>query len=188
MLWIIEHKTAWRMVILVGVLLTLVGPWTFDVTWVPPEYTCSAPHIRLNSNFCGIPQSGTRFFRFLVLGSIHATGRLIGGPGDFGQRAREALVGLILLLLVLPTVSTLLLVVLGDHPRRRIFNAVAWGLAACVSLFIGVFTHPRLFWVLWGLWLYIALATIAPILKLLTLTMRGRSSQDGCKETRLDSL
>jgi hypothetical protein len=178
--WVKERKTVWRVVILVGVLLTLAGPWTFDVTWVPPEYSCSAPHVRLDNKYCGVPQSGARFLRFLVLGTIHATGRLVAGPGDFAQRARESLVGLILLLLVLPVFCTLLLVLIGDHRCWQVFNSLAWGLAACFSLLMGVLTHPRLFWVLWGLWLYIALATIALILEVLTLAGRsttGASSQ-----------
>ena len=125
MCWLDEHKRAWRAAILVAVVVTVVGPWTFDVTWVPPEYSCPAPSIRLDDNYCGTPEAGTRFFRFLVLGTVYASARLVTGPGDIAARARESLVGLILLLLVLPVFSTLLLVLGGDHRRRQVFNAIA---------------------------------------------------------------
>jgi len=38
-------------------------------------------------------------------------------------------------------------------------------------------SHPKLFWVLWGIWLYIGLAASALILEVLTLAAGRRPSQ-----------
>ena len=176
--WIAQHKTVWRVAILGVALVALVGPWIFDLTNVPSEYTCSAPHVRLDNDFCGLPLTGTWLLQFLAIGFISVSGRLVAGDGNAVQQARESLAGLILpLLLVLPFFSTLLLILRGDRRRRQVFNVVAWGLAAGIGLLIGVSRYPRLYWALWGLWLYIALAASALILEVLTLKEVGRSSQ-----------
>jgi hypothetical protein len=86
-------------------------------------------------------------------------------------------VSLLLFLLVLPFFSTLLLILRGDRRRRQIFNIVAWGLAAGIALLMGMSSYPRLFWVLWGSWLYIGLAASALILEVLTLAGGRRPSQ-----------
>jgi hypothetical protein len=174
MSWIDKHKNVWRGVILVGVLVAVVGPWTFDHVWVPSEHRCCAPWLRLNDNFCGIPLPGTWLFCFMAIGFISASARLVAGGGDAVKQARELLIGIVLFLLVLPVLSTLLSVLSGDHRRRQVLNVAAWVLAAGMGLLIGVSSHPRLFWVLWGLWLYIGLAASALILEALTLAAGRR--------------
>ena len=169
MAWIAQHKTVWRVAILGVALVALMGPWIFDLTTVPSEYTCSAPHVRLDNDFCGLPLPGTWLLQFLPIWFISVSGRLVAGDGNAVQQARESLTGLIPLLLVLPFFSTLLLILRGDRRRRQVFNVVAWGLAAGIGLLIGVSRYPRLYWALWGVWLYIALAASALILEVLTL-------------------
>ena len=178
MSWIDEHKTVWRVAILVMALVAVMGPWTFDHVWVPSEHSCSAPFVRLNDKFCGIPLSGTWLFRSMAIGFINASARLVAGGRDAVKPARESLVGLILLLLVLPVFSTLPLILFGDRRCRQVLNVAAWVLAAGMGLLIGVSSHPRLFWVLWGLWLYIGLAVSALALEVLTLRTRRNPSHD----------
>jgi len=78
---------------------------------------------------------------------------------------------------VLPFFSTLLLIVRGDRRRRQVFNVAAWGFAAGMGLLIGMFSYPKLFWMLWGIWLYIGLAVSALILEVLTLAAGRRPRQ-----------
>ena len=177
MSWIGEHRTVWRVAILAVVLVAITGPWTFDHIWVPSEHSCSGPHVRLNDKFCGIPLSGTWLFRFMAIGFINTSARLVAGGGDAVKQARESLIGVGLFLLVLPVFSSLPLILFGDRRRRQVLNVAAWVLAAGMGLLIGMSSHPRVFWVRWGLWLYIALAAIALTLEVLTLAARRRPSQ-----------
>jgi len=62
MSWIYENQHKWRITLLVVMVVAFMGPWTFDRIYVPAKYECSAPFIRLEGDFCGIPMSGLRFF------------------------------------------------------------------------------------------------------------------------------
>jgi hypothetical protein len=64
------------------------------------------------------------------------------------------------------------------------FHVVAWGLAVGIGLLLGLsgswrlsLVFSRLFWVLWGIWLYIGLAGSALILEVLALVAGRRPDQ-----------
>jgi hypothetical protein len=167
--WISKHKKVWRVAILVVGLAALVGPWGFDETNVPAEYTCSPPSVRLEGDFCGHPLEGFRILGWFVIGIIFSSVELVTGAIVFSDWVRQLLYSMYLLLLVLPLFSTLLLLLRGDHRRLQIFSIAAWGLAAGMGLVIGLLNYPRLFWVLWGPWLYIGLGVSALTLEVLSL-------------------
>ena len=179
MSWINEHKLVWRVAILALVPVAIVGPWTLDRINVPSEYPCSPPTIRLEGDFCGTPLSGTWIFRWMIYGLIYASAGLVTGATVPGEWARMFFTSLLFSLLVLPFFSTLLLILRGDRRRRQLFNAAAWGLAAGMGLVIGLSSYPRLFWVLWGNWLYVGLAAGALILEAGTLAPRERPDPGG---------
>jgi hypothetical protein len=185
MSWINEHKRVWRVAILVSLLVAIMGPWTFDRINVPAEYPCSAPNIRLEGDFCGVPLSGIWIFSMMIGGFIIMGVGLVTGATGFadngGEFLRAFLFTMAVLLLVLPIFSTLLLIVRGGHRRRQVFNAAAWGLAASMGLLIGITSYQKLFWRLWGIWLYIGLAVSALILEVLTLKVGTRSGQGSGK-------
>jgi hypothetical protein len=185
MSWINEHKRVWRVAILVSLLVAIMGPWTFDRINVPAEYPCSAPNIRLEGDFCGVPLSGIWIFSWMIGGFIIMGVGLVTGATGFadngGEFLRAFLFTMAVLLLVLPIFSTLLLIVRGGHRRRQVFNAAAWGLAASMGLLIGITSYQKLFWRLWGIWLYIGLAVSALILEVLTLKVGTRSGQGSGK-------
>jgi len=111
--------------------------------------------------------------------------RLATGATAFTDVARVLLFSLLLLLLVAPFFSTLLLILGGDRRRWRMFHVVAWGLAVGIGLLLGLsgswrlsWVFSRLFWVLWGIWLYIGLAGSALILEVLVL-VAGRRPDRG---------
>jgi hypothetical protein len=164
--WINEHKTAWRVAALIVLVVAIMGPWFFDQIHVPAEYPCS---FRLEGDFCGMPTSGT----YLLLGAVGElfcrSRDLLSGAMGLGEWARVFVIGLLLSLPVLPFFSTLLLVLRGDRRRRQVFNIVAWGLAVGVGLVIGLSRYPKLYWALWGIWLYTGLAASALILEVLAL-------------------
>jgi len=176
MIWIREHHRVWRIAILVLLLVAFLGPWTFDRIYVPSEYTCSAPNIRLDGDFCGIPLSGIQVFFWLSSGLIAG---LVTGEFVNSERIREfLLISLILLLPLLPILSTLLLILRGDHPRRQVFTIISWALAIGMGLFWGLNNYPKLFWIVWGIWLYIALAISALILEILVI-LSNREDPEG---------
>ena len=177
MSWLTEHKTVWRVAILAVVLVAIMGPWSFDRISVPAEYSCSAPNIRLDDNFCGLPLPGIWNFRMMVSAFVYASVGLVTGAMAFVEWARQFLYSLYLFLFVLPFFSTLLLILRGDRRGRQVFNVAAWGLAAGIGLLIGISRYPKLFLVVWGIWLYIGLAASALILEVLTLAAGRRPSQ-----------
>jgi hypothetical protein len=162
MSWISEHHRVWRVVILVLLLLAFQGPWFFDQTNVPSEYPCA---IRLKGDFCGSPTDGM-YVLWAVAGELIGRGvGLVTGamtPTDAGS-AFPFIVGAIALLL--PPVSTVLLIWRGDRQRQLIFHVVVWGLAAVWS-WEGLMSASELPpSQLWGLWLYVVLAPSVLILE-----------------------
>lgn len=186
MSWINEHKRVWRVAILVLLLVAMMGSWAFDLINVPAEYPCSAPNVRLEGDFCGVPMSGIQVFSWMIGGVIGMVVELFIGTPGFADRGGpslgEFLIILVtlmaLLLLLLPFFNTLLSLVRGDRWRRQGLNVAAWGLAAGIGLLMGMSGYPKLFRVLWGVWLYTGLAAGALILEALTLAAERRLGQE----------
>lgn len=179
MSWFNEHKKVWRVAVLVLLLVAIAGPWTFELIWVPSEppfSPCSAPYIRLDENFCGMPMSGKWLLGWMSSGFVSGTSELVTGANDWSEWMREVLVGLSPFLLALPFLVSLLLILRRDCRYCQVFNIAAWGLAVGIGLLIGLSSYPRQFWVLWGVWLYVGLASCALILEVLTLTVGRRLS------------
>jgi len=186
MSWINEHKRVWRVAILVLLLVAMMGSWAFDLINVPAEYPCSAPNVRLEGDFCGVPMSGIQVFSWMIGGVIGMVVELFIGTPGFADRGGpslgEFLIILVtlmaLLLLLLPFFNTLLSLVRRDRRHRQKFNVATWGLAAGIGLLICMSRYPKFIWAVWGIWLYVGLATGALILEALTLAAEKRSGQE----------
>jgi hypothetical protein len=176
-LWIDEHKSVWRVAVLVLLLVAMTGPWAFDVVDVPSEYPCSAPYIRLEGDLCGIPLSGVWAYGWMLNWMATGSEGLLRGAVSLVDWTRGLLFGLFMCLFLLPVVSTLLLILRGERRHRQVFHLVAWGLAASLGVLVGMSRYLRLFWVLWGVWLYVGLAASALILEVLMLAAGTRGSQ-----------
>jgi hypothetical protein len=183
MVWTNEYKKIWRAAVLVLLLVAIMGPWTFDRIYVPSKYSCSSPHFRLEGDFCGIPLRGTTVFYLIASAFIDISVELVTGATALTDRAGELLISMFLSLFVLPFVSTFLLILRGDCRRRQVFSIVTWGLAAGVSLLVGVLMGLsdglKYLRFLWGIWLYIGLGAIALVLEVSTLAAGRRLSQSG---------
>lgn len=186
MQWTYKYRQLWRVAVLVLLLAAMMGPWGFDRIYVPSKYSCSSPFVRLEGDFCGIPMRGITVLYFLAGAFIGISVELVTGATAFGDRAGEFLFSAFLPpFLVLPLVSTLLLILRGDRRRRQVFSTVAWGLAAGVGLLAGVLIglsyglkYARF---VWGIWLYIGVAPIALVLEVLVLAAGRRLGQgEGC--------
>lgn len=166
MAWFHNNKRYWRITFLLLLALAISGPWWFDRIWVPAPYTCDAPNVvRLDETFCGVPLSITWFYT-TIFGEI--TYLVTGLTTDsFDDAARSALFIAVISLPLLPLLTTALVLLRGDHRRSYLFHRVGLGSAAILTGFIGIFDFSRASWVLWGLWLYIALALGMLLLEIL---------------------
>lgn len=169
-----EHMRAWRVTLFVLLLVAIIGPWIFDRISVPSEYSCSAPAVRLEGDFCGIPMSGMWILMATVGVLVNIFVGWVTGTTVFPDRAGELLFGFLGLLLVLPFFSILFLILREGSRGRFIFNVVALGLAVGTGLLLAMVSYPNMFWVLWGLWLYVGLAACALILEIAMLALRRR--------------
>ena len=172
MSWINEHQNDWRKALLVAMLVAFLGPWTFERLYVPAEYACSAPNFRLEGDFCGAPIFGIQLFAWISGGFISIIFGLLTEGSDLFDRIREILISLLLLFTLLPIFSTLLLTLRGDHPRRQVFTIIAWVLAIGFGIFWGMNNHPKLYWEVWGIWLYTGLAVSALILEIIVFSSK----------------
>ncbi len=175
MSWMNEHKRIWRVAVLGLLLVAIAGPWIFDLIFVPSEYSCSTPAVRLEGDYCGIPMSGTWVLSAMFGIPVNIVVELGTGTTVLTDRIRELLFSLLGFLLVLPFFSTLFLILCGDRRRQLVFHVAAWSLAAGLGLWIGMSSHPKLFWVLWGIWLYVGLAASALILEVAMLAKKRPS-------------
>jgi len=167
MSWINKHRKIFRVTILALLVVAIMGPWLFDVIYVPAEYTCHAPYLRVNERLCGVPLPGIRFLSWMVPGFIYTGRALVTGPIPVSDWGCEFIFSLLLFLILLPFFSNLLLILRAEHRRLQFFNVVALSLALGVCLLFGLTNYPKLSWVLWGLWLYSAVAAAALILEIL---------------------
>jgi hypothetical protein len=171
MSWFIERKNKLRMTIMAGMIVAFMGPWVLERLYIPAEYECS---IRLDGDFCGIPQPGISLLFWL--GGGFAAG-LFTGEFSNPERTREfLLISLFILLPLLPVLGTLLLITDQDNQRKQGFAIVFWILAIGFGLFIGLTNHPGLFWEVWGIWLYTALAISALLIEILVFFSTYKSS------------
>jgi hypothetical protein len=164
----------WRLVTLGLLLVAMIGPWAFDVINVPAEYSCSAPFIRLDGDFCGTPLSGMKIFAFMVSGLIYSFSYLYAGELDIFNLLRELLFSLSGIIFLLPFLGTLILI-RGDYSQpKRLILIVVWGLAAGLGLLLGNSSRSSSIWALWGIWLYIGIAVTAMIFEGLALVRQRR--------------
>jgi len=110
MTWIKERHRVWRIAIFLMLLVTFLGPWIFDGIYVPPEYFCSPPNIRLDDYFCGVPMPVTWLYRWVVRSFMYSSSGLVTGEFVFTEWIREFLYSLFIFLPLLPVFSTLLLI------------------------------------------------------------------------------
>lgn len=176
-----DRKQTLRIASLALLFLAMFGPWVYDKIYVPAEYACHFPNIRLEGDFCGMPLSGgSLLFMFLRDLSAIIT-QSMAGIAFFPARARELLFMLSFILLPLPSLSTLLVLFKRNTRSLLMFNLGIWGLGAALGAFwfVMLFSYPYTHrWSLWGFWSYL-FATIGMLI-LESLVLRKK------KEARTD--
>ena len=144
-------------------LASMAGPWFYDEIMVPAQFACSAPFIRLEGDFCGLPMSGFRLIT-LFLGALLQI--VLHGPGGSALSAmtfRDLAVTAAIIALVLPAITTTLRAVRSSSQIARLLSIASWLLAIPIALFIALPSSQGVS--KWGVWLFIGLAIAALILE-----------------------
>jgi hypothetical protein len=158
-----HNKRIWRTAFLVLLVVALSGPWFFDRIHVPSQYACSAPHIRLDEYFCGTPLTFAWLLGELTRTVTSRASGALSGEVPPVPLLSVSIPVLLVTLLVLPLVSSWILIARSDQGRWRRFHLVALALAAGVvalalvltGLAAGLGGLARGYRALWGLWLYV---------------------------------
>ena len=122
-----KNKQSWRKASLLLLILALIGPWTYDIIYVPAEYTCTPPNIRLEGDYCGLPMSGIRILFFLLEAFISISIGFMAGTAVFADRVREYLFIIFFLLPLLPFFGTAVMLWKNDSRRLQAIHLIAWG-------------------------------------------------------------
>jgi hypothetical protein len=159
-----------RTLVLTLLIISMLGPWTFDLINVPAQYECDTPFVRLYGDFCGYPLSGFGTVKWATSGFFYILGTLI--QGNFKARLSELMILLCALIVVLPFFSVVIVLMYRNSRRLRASNVIVWGLACLPTLTLFILQATRaqsvqFFHLLWGLWLYILLAIGTVIVEIL---------------------
>jgi hypothetical protein len=155
-----EKEGFWRKMVLALFALAMLGPWSFDLLHVPAQYPCGGVTVRLAGDFCGFPVTG---FQGLIMVSF-AVFRILGGlVGGNVVLLPEFYSLIVLLLLFLPSISTVILILKERSRGFKIMNLIFWVLGALAAglMFAMQAGRPQVapvLYLLWGVWLYILVA------------------------------
>ena len=158
MKWFNKDKRIWRLSFLAMLVVAMIGPWSFDRVSVPQPFPCGLPNVRLDDNFCGVPTSVMWILFVMPSTFVYLMDALIKGVHQPYNYARaEWLTLLLSIILILPFLSTVVVVIWDKQHRLMKIHLVSLGLAVGTGLLL---VTPRLVpssWMLWGVWLYIIL-------------------------------
>jgi hypothetical protein len=181
LLLIIENKVRWRKFVLALFVISMLGPWAFDLLNVPAQYPCDKPTVRLSGDFCGYPLSGFEAFIMAAGGFIYILNELL--KGNIAARIPELLTLIYLWIIILPFFSMLLLLWNKNSRQLQTINLIAWGLAGLSTLTMFILQASReqvvhFFYLLWGIWLYILVAIGTIVFEILVLRLNIKPSMD----------
>jgi hypothetical protein len=181
MSFIAENKVLWRKLVLALLIISMLGPWTFDLLNVPAQYPCGKPSVRLYGDFCGYPMSGFGALIWAAGGFFYILDELI--KGNIAARIPELIIPIYTWIIILPFFSILLLIWNKNSRRLQTINLVAWGLACLLTLTMFILQTNRdqfvhFFYLLWGIWLYILVAIGTIIFEILVLRSNTKPNRD----------
>jgi hypothetical protein len=174
-----ENKVLWRKLVLALFIISMIGPWTFDLLNIPDQYPCGNPNVRLYGDFCGYPISGFGVLIWFNSGFFYLLAELIKGNI---AAIHELILPILTWIIILPFFSILLLIWNKNSRRLQIINLVAWGLACLLILTGFIFQTNRdqlvhFFYVLWGIWLYILVVIGTIIFEIIVLRSNTKPSR-----------
>jgi len=181
MSFIAENKVLWRKLVPALFIISMLGPWMFDLLNVPAQYPCGKPSVRLYGDFCGYPMTGFGVIKWANSGFFYIFDELI--KGNTAGRILDLIFPFYTWIIILPFFSILLLIWNKNSRRLQTINLVAWGLACLVTLTMYILQTNRdqfvhFFYLLWGIWLYVLVAIGTIIFEILVLRSNTELSRD----------
>lgn len=179
MSFIVENKVWLRMFVLALFIISMLGPWAFELINVPAQYPCDKPFVRLYGDFCGYPNSGLGTVKWAAGGFFSILDELV--KGNFAAQIAEIIFLICVLIVTLPFFSNLLLIVNRDSRRLHILSIIVWGIACLPTLTMFILQSNQdqfvqFFYLLWGLCLYIFVAIGTMIVEVLILKSENKPS------------
>jgi hypothetical protein len=165
MAFINENIGIFRAVFLALLVVAFIGPWSYDQINVPAEYPCSAPFVRLEGDFCGMPVLGITVLSQFVFGYLQVVPMLLTGEIDLGSLVPELIPISIILLIVLPVLTSLFLLLRSGSRVLRRLHAFALLFAAGLGVLAFTATGSGQ-QILWGGQLYFGMAALMLVLEL----------------------
>jgi len=156
-------------------VVALIGPWVYERVNVPAQYPCTAPNIRLEGDFCGVPLTGA-FALWTLVKDIPglAMGLISGAYGLVEATSALVAFGLVGLIVAAPIVS--LVWAITDRGRRLwpLGLIGLWAVTLGLMLVLGTAPYARPLWAVWGVWVYAAVAAFALVFEALPLRAMAR--------------
>jgi hypothetical protein len=168
MYWLVKNISILRHALLGLLVVAIIAPWAFDRIMVPAQYSCSAPFVRLEGDFCGLPLSGVWMLVMVITEGLRRIGLLLMGTATDADLSTLFLMTILTIAFLLPIPSTILIYRHEGKPRWQAFHMVAWAAAGVVGLLLCFANGGRLYAELWGIWLFLGLAAAALILEVVT--------------------
>jgi hypothetical protein len=158
--WIDRHGTFIRSVVTGAALLSLLGPWAFELINVPAEFACSEPFLRLGGDFCGIPVPGSQVLLTVVGVAVGLPRRLLVGGASSLEAFRSLWVFCASVLVLLPVLLALVSLLSARREAPKKLMAPLWALAVSITILYGLATPggPLL---QWGTFLYAIIGLVA---------------------------
>ena len=181
MSFIKENKVLWRKLVPALFIISMLGPWVFDLLNVPAQFPCGKPSVRLYGDFCGYPMSGFEVIKYANSGFFYVLDTL--KKGNIAGRILDLIFPFYTWLIILPIFSILLLIWNKNSRRLQTINLVAWGIACSVILANFILQtredqFVRSLYLLWGIWLYILVAIGIIIIEIHVLRSTPNLSRD----------
>ena len=166
MSFIIHKRQTWRTAALILIIVAMFGPWAYDLISVPAQYSCDAPFVRLQGDFCGQPVALLLAGPGAILGTIIAA---LTGNVASGYWFPQVPVMLTMIFVFVPPLTVAVLLRRDEPERWQMLNAAVLALAATgAAVYLGL-QLPRPYGPPWGGLLYLVVVLALLVLELLSL-------------------
>ena len=169
--WLDQNRNLLQLGLLLLLVASFFGPWTFEADGVPPPEYCESPYVLLTPDNCVRLAPGFE----MVLTGLGFVVQLFMGGLTAQLTLNEALNGIFLILILLvpllPLAAVLWQVLHRDQElsgRGRAFFYASLILGFIAALLPFVVNWPPRAALFWGLWLYLILNDAALMLDILT--------------------
>jgi hypothetical protein len=169
MVWLRGHARAWRTAALALFVVSICGPWAFDLIDIPAGSACAPPNIRLEGPSCGLPLPGLWLLAALSADLFYPLAAISTGSLSLVDWIRSLVVAIALALFLLPFLTTLVLAWKKDTGRWWwTIHLAGWSAALLFAILLVAAGLAQLHPALWGIWLYRLLAPAVLALELAT--------------------